>query len=334
MTVCVIAQPIHPIGAQLLSQAGIKVLQAPSADLSSLRSVIGPADAVIVRDQLPADVIDLAPHLAVIANHGTGYDKVDVVHATAVGIPVVYTPLANVRSVAEHALMLMLSTARQAVAADTATRRGDWGFKYTQPMCSLYGKTLGLVGWGYTARLLCAMAKQALNMRIVVWSPSADVSDMQHFGVEPMPTLKDLLHVADVVSLHRPLRADTKHTIDADALNAMQSHAILINTARGGLVDEPALVAALNQGKIFGAGLDVFETEPLPMDAPIAQCRNVVLTPHVAGSTQEALHETAKQCAEQIIAVLSGQKPANLIRPAVWEQRKAPRAILSSGAAV
>lgn len=328
MPTCVIAQPIHPSGPQLMRDAGMEVIEPPDTTLDALRQVIARADAVLVRDSLPADLIDMAPHLCVIANHGTGTDKIAVAHAAELGIPVVYTPSANVRAVAEHALMLMLATARQTLQADAATRKGHWRFKYEQPMVSLCGKTLGIVGLGRTGRILCGMVTQALGMQVVVWSPSLPADEALPPGARRATRLDDLLAVADVVSLHRPLRPDTRHTLDAAALRRMKRGAIVINTSRGGLVDETALADALRDGHLFGAGLDVFETEPLPAGAIVADLPNVVLTPHVAGSAQEALQATATQCAEQIIAVLSGQPPPHMVRPEVWERRRPPRQAL------
>ncbi|SAI59234.1 phosphoglycerate dehydrogenase [Bordetella ansorpii] len=324
MPTCVIAQPIHAIAARLLSEAGIEPVQAAGTDLAALRQAIVCADAVIVRDALPAPVMDLAPRLCVIANHGTGTDKIDVRHATAQGIPVVFTPDANVRSVAEHALMLMLATARQAAQADAASRAGNWRFKYEQPMQSLHGKTLGIIGLGKTGRLLCEMAGQGLRMRTLAWSPSLPADAPLPPGIERADTLADLLRQADVVSLHRPLRADTRHTLNADAIALMKPGAIVVNTSRGGLIDEPALADALRDGRLFGAGLDVFADEPLPAQSVLAGLANTVLTPHVAGSTQEALMATASGCVAQIIEVLSGQRPAHLADPSVWAGRRLP----------
>jgi D-3-phosphoglycerate dehydrogenase len=325
MPSCVIAQPIHSIGAQLLRAGGIDVCEAPGPGLDALRQVIGGADAVIVRDTLPAELIDAAPRLCVIANHGTGTDGVDVAHASAHGIPVVYTPDSNVRAVAEHALTLMLAVAHQTVLADAATRRGDWRFKYDQPVLSLYGKTLGIVGLGRTGRLLCDMATGGFAMQVVVWSPSLPLHEKLARGARRVDTLHELLQTSDVVSLHRPLRRDTLHTLDAAALRLMKPEAIVVNTSRGGLIDEQALAEALRSGHLFGAGLDVFEEEPLPAGSALAGIPNVVLTPHVAGSSQEALHATASECAEQILAVLAGRRPSHLVQPSVWERRRLPR---------
>ena len=317
MPLCVIAQPIHEAGVAALRAAGVDVRVADAPDLDTLAAQISPAQAVLIRDALPAWVMDEAPDLKVIANHGTGTDAVDVAHATARGIPVVYTPQSNVQAVAEHALMLMLATARKAAAADAATRSADWGFKYRYDLFSLWGKTLGIIGYGHTGRWLARMAAGGLGMRVRVWSPSAPPGSVD--GVERVDTLRELLESADVVSLHRPLRADTRHTLDAQSLAWLRPHALVINTSRGGLIEEQALVAALRQGRIAGAGLDVFEQEPLPQGHALAELPNVVLTPHIAGSTVEALRETALQCAQGIIDVLvHGRRPQTLRNPEVW----------------
>lgn len=319
---CVIAQPIHPVGAELLRQAGVTVLtpQGPEA----LREALPEADALIVRDGISAALIDLAPRLVVISNHGTGTDRIDVAHASETGIPVTCTPGANARAVAEHALMLALAVSRQAVSADAATRRGHWAYKYQQPTLGLYGKTLGVAGFGRTGRMLCEMAAGGLGMRTLVWSPSADPHELAAAGVRCVASLQELLEASDVLSLHRPLRADTRHMLDAESLGWMKPGAIVVNTSRGGLIDETALADALADGRLFGAGLDVFETEPLPAHTRLSALPNVVMTPHIAGSSQQALHATASQCARQVLAALAGREPSDLVRPEVWARRRTP----------
>lgn len=318
MSVCLIAQPIHPSGVALLKDAGFDVRIASAPDLETLATEIVDAEAVLIRDALPAWVIDRAPRLKVIANHGTGTDAVDVAHASERGIPVVYTPESNVQAVAEHALMLMLATARKVAAADAATRVGDWGFKYRHPLSSLWGKTLGIIGFGHTGRWIARMAAGGLGMHVHVWSPNAPAESLA--GVTRAQTLRDVLSHADVVSLHRPLRPDTRHMLNAESLAWMKPQAILINTSRGGLIDESALIRALTSGQLAGAGLDVFEQEPLSPAHALTQLDNVVLTPHLAGSTVEALEETARQCAQGIIDALTGNRPQNLRNPEVWKQ--------------
>ncbi|WP_454766478.1 hydroxyacid dehydrogenase [Cupriavidus campinensis] len=327
MPVCLITQPIHPVGAERMRAAGIEVRASTATDEAGRIAEVRDVDAVIVREGISAAAIDAAPRLAVISNHGTGTDKIAVAHAHACGIPVVSTPAANVRAVAEHALMLMLAVARGTVRADAATRRSDWQHRYTAPMHSLHGKTLGIIGFGRTGQIVAEMARAGFGMRVIVWSPSVDEAEVAAHGATRVGTLQALLAISDIVSLHRPLRPDTRHTIDAAALASMKPGAILINTSRGGLVDEPALAEALRAGKLFGAGLDVFEREPLPGVSPLAALPNVVLSPHQAGSTLEALEATASQCADQIIDVLAGRQPQHMLDPSVWARRRhgAPR---------
>lgn len=322
MSLCVIPQPIHAVGVELLRAAGIEVCMAPGPE--QLAEALGRAKAVIVRDGLSEAQIDSAPRLRVIANHGTGTDKVAVLRAHALGIPVTYLPDVNVLAVAEHAFTLMLAAAHNIVAADAATRAGNWRFKYDGRMVSLYGKTMGIIGYGRTGKLLGDMASRGLGMRVLVWSPSADGAAIAQSGASAVATLAELLAQSDVVSLHRPLRADTRHTLDRAHLAMLQPHAIVVNTSRGGLIDEAALADALRHGRLAGAGLDVFEHEPLPVGADIASLPNVVLTPHVAGSSQEALQATARRCAQQVIDVLAGRLPEHMLAPDVWERRRQP----------
>jgi len=317
---CVIAQPIHPVGAELLRSAGCEVIEP--RDPAALLEALGSADAVIVRDGLSAHLMNAAPHLSIIANHGIGVDRIDVAHASALGIPVTCTPGANSRSVAEHTLMLMFAVARQATVADAATRRGHWGFKYQRPMLSLYGKTLGIIGFGRTGQMVCEMASGGLGMRVLVWSPKTDGETVRAACASRVDSLEELLEVSDVVSLHRSMRPENRHTLNAAGIARMKASSIVINTSRGGLIDEQPLIDALAEGRLFGAGLDVFETEPFQPQGPLATMSNVVLTPHVAGSSQDALHETASQCARQVIAALLGELPPDLVQPEMWAHRR------------
>jgi D-3-phosphoglycerate dehydrogenase len=284
---------------------------------------IGNAAAVITRDAgLNAAAMDAAPGLKLISNHGIGTNKIDVAHATALNIPISFTPTANAMSVAEHALMLMLACAKRTVEADAAARKGDFRFKFSGGMIELSGKVLGIAGLGTIGRHLARMASAGFGMKIVVWSPSADPAIVAQVG-ERVESLADLLALSDVVSLHRPARPDTRHMINAQTLTAMKPGAILINTARGALIDEAALAEALKANRIRAAGLDVFDPEPIdPASSPLVGLPNLVLAPHVAGSTEDALRATALACAEHVIAALNGQRPSDLVVPAVWDRRR------------
>jgi len=318
--VCLVAEPIHPAGIEHLQRSGVEVRFASNPALEQVPAELHDVDAIIVRNALPRAAIDAAPRLAVIANHGTGTDAVDVGHASERGVPVVNTPTGNVDAVAEHTIMLMLAVARKAVVADRATRRADTRFKYQQPTLSLAGKTLGVVGFGHTGQRVAALAR-GLRMRVVVWSPRADAERIEAFGAHVAASFDRLLAEADVLSLHRPLRPDTRHTLNRATLAQLKPTAIVINTSRGGLIDEEALADALEQGRLFGAGLDVLAVEPLPLASRLAALDNVTLSPHIAGSTEEALRETAVQCALQVVDVLHDRRPAALVVPDVWERR-------------
>ena len=323
MPTCLIVQPIHEAGVKRLEEAGIATRWASAQDMATVAAEIGDADAVITRDAgLDRAAIDAAGKLVVIANHGIGTNKIDVAHATGLDIPIVYTPSANARSVAEHAVGMMLALAKRFKAADAATHAGNWRFKYSGGMSEISGKTLGLVGFGTIAKLVAAIAIGGFGMRVLVHSPKAPDADIAAAGATRAENLEALLREADFVSLHRPMRPDTRHTLDAAAFAAMKPTAFVINSARGALIDEAALAEALQSGRIAGAGLDVFETEPMPADSPLLACENTILAPHVAGSTEDALRETALQCAEQIIEVLAGNRPPHLVNPDVWSRRR------------
>lgn len=323
--VCLVVQPIHPAGIARLRAAGIEARMASSADMATVAREIAPCQAVITRNAgLDTAAVEAGAQLAVIANHGIGTNKIDVARATALSIPIVYTPTANARSVAEHAIMQMLAVAKRLAACDQAVRTGDWDYRYRPGLQELHGKTLGIVGFGTIGRLTAAIALHGLGMRVIVYSPAVPAGEITAQGAQPCPALDELLAQADVVSLHRPSRADTRHMIDARALARMKPTAILVNTARADLIDTDALAAALRDRRIAGAALDVFEQEPLPAGHPLCGLDNALLTPHTAGSTDEALRAAAEQCAGQIIEVLAARRPAHLVNPQVWETRRLP----------
>ena len=315
--VCVIAEPIHPAGLDYLHERGIDARLAPDSVLERVPGLLREADAIVVRSALPAAAIDAAPRLKIIANHGTGTDAVDVAHATRKGIPVSYTPDTNIASVAEHALMLMLAVARQATRADAATRTADRRFRYEEPLLSLRGRTLGIAGFGRTGRLVAQLGA-GIGMKVAVWSPRSPAGDIERAGYARAQALHELLAQADVVSLHRPLRADTTHMLDRTAFAVMKPTAIVVNTSRGGLVDEAALADAIRSGRLHGAGLDVLADEPMSATSPLAHLDRVILTPHVAGSTEDALRQTALQCAADVVDALAGRKPRDLANPQAW----------------
>jgi phosphoglycerate dehydrogenase-like enzyme len=299
---CVIVQRIHACGLETLRAGGVEPLIAPSTDLTELAPLLKRAAAAITRNWgFPQAAVDLAPDLRVLGVHGTGTDRVDRQALTARGIALVSTPGANAQSVAEHALGLILAVARGIPGGDQAMRQGDFGFRETFRGVELSGLTLGLWGWGYVASALAPLAR-GLGMEVLVWSAHADDSDFSSRGIKRARSVAHLLEVSDVLSLHG--RPGVAPVLGASELSRMPKGAILINTARGALVDEAALAAALRSGHLFGAGLDVLTQEPPGPDTPLHGCPRLIMTPHVGGSTEAALRRTAQAVATQVVSAL------------------------------
>lgn len=313
-----IVQPVHPAGVALLEpDFEVRVATDPSAP--TLRREVGGASALLVRTApIGADVIDAAPGLEVIARHGVGVDNIDVAAATRRGIPVAYTPEANAVSVAEHAILLMAAVARRLLAYDAAARRGDWALRDRYAAVELDGKTLGVVGVGRIGRLVARKAKGAFGMRVLGHDPLLPPEAIAEAGLEPVGALEDLLPVVDVLSLHVPLTRETRGLVGAAALARMRPSAVLLNTSRGGVVDEAALCEALAGGRLAGAGLDVFEEEPVPAGHPLLRLPNVVVTPHSAALTAECVVRMATGAAQAIADVLRGRRPAHVVNPEVF----------------
>ncbi|MDJ0952397.1 MAG: hydroxyacid dehydrogenase [Acidimicrobiia bacterium] len=300
------------------------------ADVSARAVVLGPASAspedpyrdlvtargIVASQHLyTGELMDLAPGLRVIARTGIGYDKVDLDAATARGIAVCNTPDAPTISTAEHTIALVLMVAKNVKRSEAELRGGGTDFYARHTGIELEGRTLGLVGFGRIARLVAAMA-QGLGMTIAAFDPYVAATE---FGsVSRYDTLEQLAAVADVLSLHVPLTAENAGLIDKDLLGALKPGGVLINTARGGLVDLVALEGALESGHLFGAGLDVTDPEPLPPDHPLLHRLDVVVTPHVAAGTAGAKRRIFKAAFNQVIQVLDGTQPQHLVNPEVW----------------
>lgn len=268
-------------------------------------------------DPVPATLLDRAPHLAIVANVAVGHDNIDVAAATARGILVTNTPGVLTESTADFTFALLLATARRVVEADRFVRDGRWQ-RWEIDLLSgvdVHGKTLGVVGYGRIGRAVARRAS-GFGMRVVYTSPRASGAD----GHERLP-LPELLAQADFVTLHAPLTPQTRHLLGAREFAAMQRHALLVNTARGGLVDERALVDALVAGTLAGAGLDVFEREP-DVTAELLALDRVVLAPHLGSATVETRTRMCTMAAENVAAFLAGARPPNLVDGAAWARRR------------
>lgn len=307
-TVLVTAPGLAVPAQKALEQAGCRLIAVPDGGgVAELRRMLSSEPvAGLIAWKLPVDAETIAaagPDLRVIARHGAGVDNVDVAAATQRGIVVTRAPGANAQAVAELAIGLMIAVARSIPASDSAMRAGGWP---SQGMGrELAGLRLGLVGFGDIARRVARIAS-AIGMTAHFHDPRVT---QDHGEAVPAPSLKALIEHADVLSLHCPLTPDTRGMIDAAALAGLPPGAMVINTARGPLIDEAALIEALEMGHISGAGLDVFETEPLSSSHRFREMPQVVLSPHVGGSTEAARNEAARQAAESVIAVLDGRHP-------------------------
>ncbi len=272
------------------------------------KEVLRDADFILVATHpLPAHLIAAAPRLRLIQHQGVGYDKTDVAAARAAGVPVALCPEGTTIGVAEHTLLLILAVYRQLLRADASLRAGQWlQFGLRAGSYELAGKNLGLLGLGRIGRAVAQRAR-AFEAAVSYYDPVRPApAEEQALGVVYQP-FDSLLAGSDVVSLHLPATPQTHHIIDRRALAQMRRGSILINTARGSLVDQAALTKALQSGHLGGAGLDVFEHEPLRADDPLLSLPNVVLTPHVAAGTRDALIEKMDAAFANMVRVTRGE---------------------------
>jgi len=275
---------------------------------------VASADFVLVATtRLTAEVIEHGSRLRLIQHQGVGYDNIDLAAARARGIPVAICPAGTSIGVAEHVFLLILAVYKRLLEADASLRRGEWLQWALRPTSfEIAGKTIGLVGLGRIGREVAVRAR-AFAAEVVYYDsvrPDPDVE--RELGVRFLP-LDELLSTSDVVSLHVPSTAETRHLIDAAALAKMKPTAVLINTARGPLVDEAALAEALRSNRILGAGLDVFAVEPPPADHPLFALPNAVVTPHIAAGTADALRAKMDACFANMRRVAAGEEPADRI---------------------
>ena len=326
-TVLVTAPTLAPAGVRRLEQAGCRILFLhTSRDAVEVDRIMAtePIDAVISRTvDLTARAIDACSTLKVVSKHGVGVTNIDVAACTRRAIPVYVTPGANAQSVAELTIGLMFAAARRIAWLDREMREGRWS--RVQDGLELHGRTIGLVGMGQVGQRVASVCL-AVGMKVKAFDPGL-AGPGTVAGVELLTSLEDLLAQSDVVSLHVPLTAATRSMIGARQLSSMPRGSILVNTARGEVVDEAALIAALGSGHLAAAGLDTMAEEPLPSGSPLAALPTVVLTPHVGGSTSAALANMAVGAAENVLGFLQGRAvdPNACVNPSVLDASGAHR---------
>lgn len=306
-----IAGKLHPSGLDLLRSApGVTFDYVEEITEPSYQAHLPKADALVIRTQpLSAASVAKAPGLRIVSRHGVGYDAVDLPALTARGIPLCIVGDVNSSGVAEHAMMLILAATHRLIAADRATRSGDWGWRNGLQTHEVAGKRLLILGFGRIGQKLAGLAR-AFGMEVHAHDPFLP-ADRWPEGAMRVPDLARALAEADAVSLHVP-RAD-RAVLGAAELATMKPTAVVVNTARGGLIDEPALASALHEGRLGGAGIEVFDAEPPGTDHPLFGLPQVVLTPHNAALTVECAERMALASVQNVLDFFAGTLDPALI---------------------
>jgi D-3-phosphoglycerate dehydrogenase / 2-oxoglutarate reductase len=318
-----LCRPLHEAGTALMrARPDVEVVALNGPDTTEFHQALSGADAVLLwLEPLDRAALTAAPRLRCAARLGVGYDTVDIAACSERRIPVMVVNGTNDLAVAEHAMMLMLCVAHRGAQGDRAVKAGEWWGTEGPGIVELAGRTVLVVGYG---RIGARVARycQAFHMRVTVLDPSFHPARIAADGFMPVRDLLAGLAEADVVTLHCPLTPATHHLMDTAAFAALKPGAILVNTARGPVVEEAALLAALRSGRLRGAGLDVLEAEPARRDNPLLTEPNVVLSPHNAGSTEESLARMACQAARNILDALDGTPdPAMMVNPEILRSR-------------
>ena len=313
-------EPIHEDGVRLLREVA-EVIYATGHSEEEIAGQAAQVEAIITRNKgfISERVFEGAKRLKCVARHGVGVDNIDVKAASRRGIPVCFAPGANTESVAEHAILLMLAVGKRATHLDRQVRKGRWWDLRTLEFFELKGKSLCLIVLGRIGARVAELAL-AFGMEVYACDPYVSPEDMRKRGVIPS-NRDELLRSCDIISLHLPLLPESSRLLGAREFEMMKKGAILINTGRGGLVDEEALYAAAKSGKLFGAGLDVTDPEPPSPGNPLLELDNVIFSPHIAAHSATSMRNMAVFAAEQVVKVLRGERPTLIVNPEVLEAK-------------
>ena len=307
-----------PVGPEreILAKLGCEVAFCPSTTEDEVITHAREADAIIC-DGAPITerVLANAPKLRIVSEYGIGYDNIDIAAATARGVWVANVPGFCVAEVADHTLALLLALSRHILSLDGGLRRGVWGPRSAGPITRLGDQTLGLIGFGPIARAVASRA-MAFGLRVQCWTPHTTAERVASFGVELMD-VDDVFRESDYVTLHIPAMPETRGMVNRQRLSLMKPTAYLINTGRGSLVDEPALIDALRDGQIAGAGLDVFSVEPLSLGSPLLSLPGVIVTPHAAFYSEESLRDLQVRAAQNVATTLTTGRPLTPVNEVV-----------------
>jgi len=301
-----LSKPIDPAGMKVL-EGKVEPVILSDFNVEIIKKMVADVEGIVLRTNIKVtrEIIEAAPHLKIISRTGAGVDNVDVSAATEKGILVCSTPGVNSISVAEQALALMLSVAKQLKTMDKAVHKGNWKIRYSSKTVDIEGKTLGLIGIGHIGSLLAQKCRLAFNMKVIAYDPYVE----QIEGVKLCSSLDQVFSQSDVISIHVPYTEETHHLVDARLLGLMKPDSCIINTSRGPIVDEKALIEVLEKGLIAGAGLDVFEKEPPSQENPLLKLDNVITTPHSSALSRECVMKVAMTAARAVVDYLEGRQP-------------------------
>ena len=325
--IVLLTNPIDPAGMALLApHASVRI--ASAVDSATLRREAADAAVIMVRAQLPDDIVEHAPRLLACVRHGAGVDMIPVDAATARGVIVANVPGVNARTVAEYCITQFLMHTRRIETMDRGLRTHGWATArpLADQVTEMHGKTVGIVGVGNIGRHLATICHHGFGMRVTGYQRRIDSLPAFVKGV----ALDRIFSDSDYLALCCPLTPETRHLADARRIALMQPHAFIVNVARGAVIDQAALVVALRAGRIAGAVLDVYETQPLPGDDPLLSLANTVLTPHIAGLSVESMRRMSVIAAEDTLRILAGEKPVNFINPEAWPAAGRRRAKLAA----
>lgn len=303
-----VTEPIHEDGMKLL-QSEVEVIVGSATDEATIIKEAAGCEGILIRSaKITENIIKSIPSLKVVGKHGIGVDNIDRKVAAECGVKVVNAPESNPNSVAEHGFALMLALSKNLLVMDRNTRAGDWGSRNRVVLMEMKGKTIGMIGLGKISRLVIKKL-QALDVNILGFDPYVDQAVADEIGVKLVSDINEIFVESDIVSLHIPLTEGTRGMVDAEKLNMMKESAYLVNVARGGIVDEKALYEALKNNVIKGAAFDVFDQEPATSDNPLFELDNMIVSPHNAALTAEALIAMATHSAQGILDVLNDKQP-------------------------
>ncbi len=300
---------VSDVGKQYLLDRGYEIVMGSNADPETLKKAIADCDAVLARtNPFPEEIIDAGKKVKIIARHGVDFDNVDVEAATKRGIWVTIAKFTNSNSVAEHTMAMILACMNHLAELHNEIAKGNWKCRDTVSPRELSGKTIGILGLGAIGSRVAESAHFGFHMNVIGYDPFADRMNLPEY-VATRKTPAEVIREADVLSLHLPATPETKNMINRDSIATMKDGAVIVNCARGGLVNEDDLADALNSGKLLGAALDVFASEPPDVSEKLFACKNFIASPHNAGISVEAKDAMCLSCAVAIDDVLSGREP-------------------------